>query len=66
MDIAVAHASADAADAPEGEPVVLLAPAAASFDQFRNFEKRGEAFVNAVMALKEIEPLMAGQSGDDA
>jgi len=66
LDTAVAHAAADAAASNSGEPVVLLAPAAASFDQFRNFEKRGEAFVNAVMALKEIEPLMAGQSGDDA
>ena len=66
MDIAVAHASADAADAPEGEPVVLLAPAAASFDQFRNFEKRGEAFVNAVMALKGMGTLPTGQTGDDA
>ncbi|MAZ18031.1 UDP-N-acetylmuramoyl-L-alanine--D-glutamate ligase [Oricola sp.] len=66
LDTAVAHAAADAAASNSGEPVVLLAPAAASFDQFRNFEKRGEAFVNAVMALKEIEPLMSGQSGDDA
>ena len=66
MDVAVAHASADAADAPEGEPVVLLAPAAASFDQFRNFEKRGEAFVNAVMALKGTGTLPTGQTGDDA
>ena len=66
LDTAVAHAAADAAASSSGEPVVLLAPAAASFDQFRNFEKRGEAFVNTVMALKEIEPLMSGQSGDDA
>jgi UDP-N-acetylmuramoylalanine--D-glutamate ligase len=45
---------------------VLLAPAAASFDQFRNFEKRGEAFVNAVMALKGMGTLPTGQTGDDA
>ena len=38
----------------EAEPgdTVLLAPAAASFDQFADFEKRGDAFVSAVNALR--------------
>jgi UDP-N-acetylmuramoylalanine--D-glutamate ligase len=31
---------------------VLLAPACASYDQFANFEKRGEAFRAIVMALE--------------
>ncbi|MCX7286575.1 MAG: UDP-N-acetylmuramoyl-L-alanine--D-glutamate ligase [Rhodobacterales bacterium] len=39
-----------AADAQAGE-VVLLAPAAASFDQYPNFEKRGEDFTARVKAL---------------
>jgi UDP-N-acetylmuramoylalanine--D-glutamate ligase len=30
---------------------VLLSPACASFDMFRNFEARGEAFMQAVEAL---------------
>ncbi|MDO5620142.1 MAG: UDP-N-acetylmuramoyl-L-alanine--D-glutamate ligase [Paracoccus sp. (in: a-proteobacteria)] len=49
MAQAVAHA---AADAQPGE-TVLLAPAAASFDQYPNFEKRGEDFTNLVNALQE-------------
>lgn len=51
LDVAVAHAAQDAAASEANEPVVLLAPAAASFDQFPNFEKRGDAFVAAVENL---------------
>ncbi|THD81191.1 UDP-N-acetylmuramoyl-L-alanine--D-glutamate ligase [Aliigemmobacter aestuarii] len=47
MDRAVARA---AEEAQAGE-VVLLAPAAASFDQYPNFEKRGEDFTARVRAL---------------
>ncbi len=47
MGTAVARA---AAEAQPGE-VVLLAPAAASFDQYDNFEKRGEDFAARVAAL---------------
>lgn len=46
MAVAVARAMQDAQP---GE-VVLLAPAAASFDQYDNFEKRGEDFVACVKA----------------
>ncbi|MBZ8131644.1 UDP-N-acetylmuramoyl-L-alanine--D-glutamate ligase [Afifella sp. IM 167] len=48
---AVALAAEDAALDPESEPVVLLSPAAASFDQFADFEARGRAFVAAVADL---------------
>ena len=34
-----------------GSPVVLLAPACASFDQFRDFEERGDVFKQLVGAL---------------
>ena len=41
-----------AADAAQRGEVVLLSPAAASFDQFRDYEHRGAAFRAAVEALK--------------
>lgn len=43
--VARAHAEAEPGD------TVLLAPAAASFDQYPNFEKRGEDFISLVQAL---------------
>jgi UDP-N-acetylmuramoylalanine--D-glutamate ligase len=52
---AVEHAARDAAEDASGEVVVLLSPACASFDQFRNFEVRGEAFRTAVASLENIE-----------
>ena len=36
------------------KPVVLLSPACASFDQFANFEARGDAFKEMVEALTGI------------
>jgi UDP-N-acetylmuramoylalanine--D-glutamate ligase len=47
LEVAVERASADAH---EGE-FVLLSPACASYDQFRNFEERGERFRELVAQL---------------
>ncbi len=47
MDEAVRQAAAHA----ERDDTVLLAPACASFDQFENFEARGDAFAAAVVRL---------------
>ena len=55
LDQATAAAAADARRDTAAEPVVLLSPACASFDQFANFERRGEAFRTAVATLEGIE-----------
>jgi UDP-N-acetylmuramoylalanine--D-glutamate ligase len=48
---AVAAAASDAALDGRGNAVVLLSPACASFDQYKNFEIRGDAFVDLVSKL---------------
>ena len=51
---ALARAAEDAARDPAAESVVLLSPACASYDQFPNFEKRGDAFRALVLALDGV------------
>ncbi|MDQ4060424.1 MAG: UDP-N-acetylmuramoyl-L-alanine--D-glutamate ligase [Pseudomonadota bacterium] len=51
---AVREAARDAASCADAQPVVLLSPACASFDQFKNFEVRGDAFRVLVRALEGI------------
>jgi UDP-N-acetylmuramoylalanine--D-glutamate ligase len=55
LDRAVALAARDAEAADARGPVVLLSPACASFDQYRNFEIRGDAFRELVLALPGVE-----------
>lgn len=54
LDKAVAQAAADAQGS-GGSAVVLLSPACASYDQFPNYEVRGNHFRDLVRALPGIE-----------
>jgi UDP-N-acetylmuramoylalanine--D-glutamate ligase len=57
LDRAVELAARDAeSSTAEMAPVVLLSPACASFDQFRNFEVRGDKFRELVRSLPGIAP----------
>lgn len=56
-DLAAATAAAFADAAATGkDAIVLLSPACASFDQFADFEARGDAFRSAVQALAAGRP----------
>jgi UDP-N-acetylmuramoylalanine--D-glutamate ligase len=65
LDKAVEAAAQDAVR--DGRPgaVVLLSPACASFDHYRNFEVRGDAFVKAVAALPGIRMTERGNGHAD-
>ena len=51
LERAVEDALRDARQAEEPNPIILLSPACASFDQFKDFEARGEAFRQIVESL---------------
>jgi UDP-N-acetylmuramoylalanine--D-glutamate ligase len=56
LERAVELAAAEAETSDVAEPVVLLSPACASFDQYRNFEIRGDKFRELVRALPGLTP----------
>ncbi len=54
LERAVAEATADARDSGLAEPVVLLSPACASYDQFPSFTARGDAFKALVSNISGV------------
>ena len=63
IEQAAAAAARDARAENRSNAVVLLSPACASYDQYRNFEIRGDAFRALVAALPGIE--LRRDSGQD-
>lgn len=65
IDRAVAQAHKAALNlSSEHKATILFSPACASFDQFRNFEVRGAAFVNEVSAIKDVDMLVSQGTKD--
>ena len=60
LDRAVAGAAADAEASGLRDAVVLLSPACASFDQYTNFEVRGDTFRSLVKAIPDLQPPQTG------
>ena len=55
LEMAVAAALRDARQEADKAAVILLSPACASFDQYQNFEQRGEHFKQLVAAIPGIQ-----------
>jgi UDP-N-acetylmuramoylalanine--D-glutamate ligase len=62
LDVALAHAAADASASAFPHPVVLLSPACASYDQYKSFEHRGQHFRDLVSALPNFKPITGGKA----
>ena len=58
LEVAVASAARDAEASGLHDAIVLLSPACASFDQYRNFEIRGTKFRDLVNALPGVKPVV--------
>ncbi len=58
LEAAIPAAAREAEASGLADPVVLLSPACASFDQYRNFEIRGDRFRELVLALPGVKKVL--------
>ena len=63
LEAATRQAFADAQASGERDPVVLLSPACASFDQFTDFEHRGDVFKEVVARIAKEQPAKKQPNG---
>ena len=66
LETAVHHALVEAQKVKEGEGAILLSPAAASFDQYPNFEVRGAAFSSLVQELEGVSMIQGQRQKEKA
>ena len=65
LEMALLCATKDALESGVKNPIVLLSPACASFDQFKNFEIRGDAFRTQAQKLMGIEAPKTAKPAQD-
>lgn len=58
LDVAVREALEDAVKSGDEAPIIMLSPACASFDQYKDFEARGDAFKAIVQEITGTASIM--------